>query len=140
MESATAFEDGNAVPVEGFRDGVASMDPRQALENLLLDCGVSAKIVAEIIGHYSAEILPQSDTTCGIAPLVDSLLSGARDTGEVGARVVLLAYHMKLPCAPGSLRNLGGMLRCSHTAANNKLTRFLNAGGPFVRSGLARTP
>ena len=66
-----------------------------------------------------------------VEPFLDALMTAAKDTTEIGERVVLLAYLLGqfgegpgVATAPKSLRELGRLLGCSHVTAGARLNTF----------------
>jgi hypothetical protein len=65
-----------------------------------------------------------------VEPFLDALLTAAKDSTEVGERVVFLAYLLSkqggsgVATGPKSLRELGLWLGCSHVAAATRLNTF----------------
>ena len=66
-----------------------------------------------------------------VEPFLDALLTAAKDSTEVGERVVFLAYMLSqlkespgVATGPKSLRELGLWLGCSHVTAGARLNTF----------------
>lgn len=76
-------------------------------------------------GSYGGEaVAPVASDVFDAGELLEILLLGARDAEAVGCRAVFLAFVLKSPRGPQSLRELGSWLDCSHVTAMARLNAF----------------
>ena len=81
--------------------------------------------VAAVGFQYPKDGEPEAGSSLDLEPILDALLTGVRDTKEVGERVVFLAYLLdNVAGRPKSLRELAVWLGTSHVTARTRLNTF----------------
>lgn len=72
--------------------------------------------------------------------LVILAIAGAKTSSDIGERVLVIGYLMKVDGAPTNLRDLAAILGLSHTGARKRVSRFCSVFRRELAEVVSRTP